>query len=144
MEKPESKGHYDTPSISVEKALDIIRCALDISARMNVRASVSVVDRSMRLVAFAKADGATPHSTETSRRKADTAASTGRVTGWMLPDLAIALPLASGNRLTNIPGGFPLAFEGKLAGGLGISGGTTCQDAEIAARTIQKIGLAGA
>ena len=86
----------------------------------------------MSLVAFARADGATPHSIETSRRKANTSASTGRVTGFMQADLAVTLPLGSGNILTNIPGGVPLRFNGALAGGMGIAGGTVDEDAAVA------------
>ena len=75
-----NKNYYEVPNISIEKALEIIKHALNISSDLNVRASISIVDRSMNLIAFAKADGATPHSTETSRKKANTAASTGKVT----------------------------------------------------------------
>lgn len=93
----------------------------------------------MSLIAFARADGATPHSIETSRRKANASASTGRATGWMTGDLAITLPLASGNMLTNIPGGVPLRFGGVLAGGLGIAGGTVEQDATVANATLKAL-----
>jgi glc operon protein GlcG len=93
----------------------------------------------MGLIAFARADGATPHSVETSRRKANTAASTGKATGWMSSDLAITLPLGSGNELTNIPGGIPLRFNGQLAGGLGIAGGTVEQDAIVAEATLRAL-----
>lgn len=140
MTKSTNKSYYEMPNISIEKALEIIRHALDISSDLNIRASVSIVDRSMNLIAFAKADGATIHSTETSRKKANTAASTGKATGWMSPDIAITLPLGTDNKLTNIGGGMPLIFEGKLVGGLGIAGGTVDQDQEIVKKVIQTIG----
>src|SRR3989344_7438507 len=139
MTTSKTKNYYETPNISIEKALEIIKRALDISSGLNVRASVSVVDRSMNLIAFAKADGATPHSTETSRKKANTAASTGKVTGWMPLDIAVSLPLGADNKITNIGGGIPLIFDGKLVGGLGIAGGTVEQDKEIAKGIIQAI-----
>ena len=135
-----NRNYYEMPNISIEKALEIIKRALDISSDLNVRASISIVDRSMNLIAFAKADGATPHSTETSRKKANTAASTGKVTGWMPLDIAVTLPLGADNKITNIGGGMPLIFEGKLVGGLGIAGGTVDQDKEIANGLIQVIG----
>ncbi|MGV8087106.1 MAG: GlcG/HbpS family heme-binding protein [Candidatus Woesearchaeota archaeon] len=140
MTTNKNKNYHEIPNISVEKALEIIRYALDISSKLNVRASISIVDRSMNLIAFAKADGATPHSTGTSRKKANTSASTGKATGWMSQDLAITLPLATDNKLTNIVGGLPLIFDGKLVGGLGIAGGTVVQDEEIAKKIIQEIG----
>ena len=54
----------------------------------------------------------------------------------MSGELAVSLPLASDNALTNIPGGVPLRFDGKLVGGLGIAGGTVEQDKEIAKQVI--------
>src|SRR3989344_5622487 len=134
-----NKGYYEVPNISIEKALEILMHALNISSSLNVRVSVSIVDRSMNLVAFAKANDATVHSTQTSRKKANTAASTGKPTGWMLGDLAITLPLAAGNMLTNIPGGIPIILEGKLVGGLGVAGGSVEQDREIAMKAMQAI-----
>ncbi len=133
-------NYHEVPNISIEKALEALRQALDVSISTGVKASITVVDRSMNLIAFAKADGATPHSTETSRKKANTAASTGKATGWMVGDMAITLPLGTDNKLTNVGGGMPLIFDGKLVGGLGIAGGTVDQDKEIVMKVIKAIG----
>jgi glc operon protein GlcG len=126
--------------ITAEAALQALHHAIEEGAKLGVAVSVTVTDPSMNLIAFAKADGATPHSAETSRRKANTAASTRRSTGWMPPELAVTLPLGTGNLLTNVPGGFPLKFGGDLGGGLGIAGGTVDQDVEIAKATLAALG----
>ena len=136
-----TSNYHNVPNILIVKALEVIQKALSIAASMDIKASVSVVDRSMNLIAFAKADGATPHSTETSRKKANTAASTGKATGWMSPEIAITLPMATNNQLTNVGGGVPLIFDGKLVGGLGIAGGTVDQDKEVALKVIKEIGV---
>ena len=81
------KNYHEVPNISIEKALEIVRVAIEIGEEKNIKVSVSVVDRSMNLIAFAKADGASPHSTETSRKKANASASTGKSTGWMSPEI---------------------------------------------------------
>ena len=120
--------------------LAAVNAAIEEGAKQGVTVSVAIVDPSLTLVAFGKADGATPHSVETSRRKANTAASTRKATGWMPDTLAVTLPMGTGNLLTNVPGGFPLRFDGKLVGGLGIAGGTVEQDAAVAAATIAAIG----
>lgn len=125
--------------ITSEAALKAVQVALDEAEKIGVKMSVAIVGTDLSLVAFARADGATPHSAETSRRKANTAASTGKATGWMSDDLAITLPLGSGNILTNIPGGVPLKFNGELAGGLGIAGGTVDQDAEVAKAALKTL-----
>ncbi|MDQ0466233.1 uncharacterized protein GlcG (DUF336 family) [Caulobacter ginsengisoli] len=126
--------------ITAQAALNALSTALTEGANAQVRVSVAIVDPGMNLLAFIKADGATAHSAETSRRKANTAASTGRATGWMPADLALTLPMAAGNLLTNIPGGIPLRFDGQLSGGLGIAGGTVEQDAAIAQAILKSIG----
>ena len=102
--------------------------------------SVVVVDLGLNLVAFGKADGATIHSTETSRRKANTASSAKKETGWMPESLEIKLPFGANNLLTNIPVGHPIIFDNKVTGGFGIAGGTVEQDAEIAAAVKKQIG----
>lgn len=127
-------------AINQQVALEAVKIALAEGAKQGVSVSVAVVDPNMLLVAFGRASGATPHSIETSQRKAKTAASTRKVTGWMSSELAVTLPLASGNMLTNVPGGFPIITEGKLIGALGIAGGTIEQDAAIARAVLETLG----
>ncbi len=126
--------------ISSSAALEIVTIAFAEGKKAGVNISVAVVDTSLTLIAFAKGDGSTAHSAETSKRKANTSASTGKATGWMNAERAVSLPMASGNMLTNIPGGVPLRFNGVLGGGLGIAGGTSEQDNAIAMAILQTIG----
>ena len=128
------------PNITIEGALELVKAAMAEARKKGLKYSVAVVDASMTLIAFGKDDGATPHSVETSRRKANTAASTGKATGWMSSELAVSLPMASGNLLTNIPGGVPIRFKGSLVGGLGVAGGTVEDDAAIAKSALAAIG----
>ena len=132
--------HIDTVSVSHETALDALRASIEAGAAIGVAVSVTVVDPALGLVAYARADRTPPHSVETSRRKANTAASTRRPSGWMQGDFAVALPLGTGNLLTNIRGGAPILFEGILVGGLGIAGGTPDQDQHIVAAALAAIG----
>lgn len=132
--------HLSVPTVTYETAAQIVAAALQLAADAGVRGVVTVVDPAMQLVAFGRADGATPHSVETSRRKADTAASTRRPSAAMRADLAVALEHGSGGRLTSIAGGVPIAFGGVHVGGLGVAGGAPEQDADIAAATLAAIG----
>ncbi|WP_110587999.1 GlcG/HbpS family heme-binding protein [Microbacterium suaedae] len=141
-EQGENMGHYvETAVVSHETALRAIDLALEIGARRGVRVAATVVDPSLALVAFARADGTMAHSTETSRRKANTSASSRRPSGWMQGEFAVALPMATGHLVTNIRGGVPLAADGRHLGGLGIAGGTPDEDAEIAAAVLAELGL---
>ena len=123
------------PVLTLDSALTLVRHALSEAAALDLAVSITIVDPSMNLLAFVKADGATPHSVDSSRSKANTAASTRRATGWMGDDLALALPLATDLRLTNITGGAPLVIGGAVVGAIGVAGGTPDQDAVVAAAT---------
>lgn len=134
------ESYFEVPTIALVTALECVDVAIKEGAKLRVAVVVTVVDRGMSMVAFGRADGATPHSVETSRRKANTAASTGKPTGWMSDAFAIQLPLGTGGLLTNILGGFPLKFGEKHVGGLGIAGGTPAQDATVGIATLTAIG----
>lgn len=125
------QNYTQTLSVNYSTAARAISLVLEEGEKRGVLVAATVVDPMMGLIAFGRADGAMPHSVETSRRKANTAASSRRPSGWMQGDFAVALPMGTDNLLTNIRGGFPLVFDGKHVGGLGIAGGTPDQDAEI-------------
>jgi glc operon protein GlcG len=124
--------------ITLEAARALVDRAIDEGIRAGVNVSVTVVDPGMGLVAFARTDGATPHSIDSSRRKANTAASTRRPTGWMGEDLALPLPLATDLQLTNIRGGAPLIVDATVIGAVGVAGGTPEQDEQIATATVSR------
>lgn len=126
--------------ITADAAIRLVSLALAEGARRGIPVSATVVDPGMGLIACAKADEANPHGLETSRRKACTAASKRRPTGWMGGGLAVTLPLASGNALTDVRGGLPIRFDGLLGGGLGVAGGTEDDDAQIAAAVLAAAG----
>jgi uncharacterized protein GlcG (DUF336 family) len=126
--------------LSAEAVIEALGAGLSIGKDLGVAISISICGPSMELLGFVRSDGATPHSAETSRRKAQTSASTRRATGWMPAGLAVELPMASGNLLTNIPGGIPVFVAETFAGALGIAGGTVDQDAQVAAAVLDVIG----
>ncbi len=135
-----SEKHFPIQSITVETALELVEAGLRIGAEHGVKAYVAVVDPAMNLVAVARADGATPHSQETSIRKAVTAASTRKPSGSWEGDFAAQAPLATGLRLTNIRGGLPICYGGVHVGGLGIAGGAQDVDSQIAIAVLAAVG----
>ncbi len=120
------------PVITLSAAQELTRYALQQGDELGGRFSVTVAGPGMDLIAFAEADGATPHSVDSSRRKANTSASTTRPTGRMQDDLALALPLATNLQLTNFLGGAALVLDGETVGAIGIAGGTPAQDEQAA------------
>lgn len=134
--------HSLQPAITYDTAARAVALAIEEGARVGIPVSVTVVDTALGLVAYGRADGTTPHSVETSRRKANTAASTRRPSSAVPPALGVALEHGTGGLLTTIPGGVPLVFDGTHIGGLGVAGGPPPQDAEIAEAVLARLGAA--
>ncbi|GAA5147145.1 hypothetical protein GCM10025768_06710 [Microbacterium pseudoresistens] len=135
-----SVAYLSAPAVSYAKAAEIVAAGIRIADAAGVRAVITVADPAMAMVAFGRADGATPHSAETSRRKAQTSASTRKPTAALPAELAVALEHGTGGLLTSIKGGVPLVFDGVHVGGVGVAGGRPDQDAEIAAELLREIG----
>jgi uncharacterized protein GlcG (DUF336 family) len=132
--------HRQTVAITYETAVRAVSIAMEVGEDSGVKTVVSVADPSMTLIAYGMADGATPHSAETSKRKAVTSASTRRRTGLIPETLTTALPLGTGGALTTIDGGVPIFFGETCVGGLGVAGGSPAQDIEIALETLKRLG----
>lgn len=112
-----------------------IQTALEACKKDGYRVSVSVVDRAGVLRAMGRADGAGPHTVDSSRKKAYTAASVRRSTSE-LADLIMKIPTLQGLRDMNgeiltLGGGLPIEFGGEVIGGIGVGGapGTHLDDA---------------
>ncbi|GAA1137651.1 GlcG/HbpS family heme-binding protein [Nesterenkonia lutea] len=132
--------YINVPTISYEKAAEAVRRTIDVGLTRGLRLCATVVDPGLNLVAYGRADGTTPHSMETSRRKANTAASTRKSSAEVPRELGSAVENGTGGLLTRIPGGVPLVFDGVLVGGLGVSGAPPTHDAEVAAAVQKALG----
>ncbi len=132
--------YTNIPAITYTKAAEAVQHSIEIGAERGLKLCATVVDPALGLVAYGRADGMTPHSVETSRRKANTAASTRKPSAAVNPELATAMENGTGGVLTRIPGGVPIVFDGVLVGGLGVAGGPPAQDAEVAAAVLEALG----
>jgi uncharacterized protein GlcG (DUF336 family) len=102
--------------------------------------SVAVVDEAGHLLAFARTDEGKLHTIRIAQAKARAAASnrlpTGKVSSTGQPPndhMASALPLAAGtDTYVTFAGGLPILVNDQCVGGVGVSGGTGEQDAEVA------------
>ncbi|MGZ8381081.1 MAG: GlcG/HbpS family heme-binding protein [Nitrospira sp.] len=107
-------------------ATKAIQAALDACKKDGYRVSVSVVDRAGVLRAMGRADGAGPHTVDSSRKKAYTAASLRRPTSE-LADLIMKVPTLQALRDMNgeiliLGGGLPIEISGEVIGGIGVGG----------------------
>ena len=88
--------------------------------------SVAVADRGGNLKVLLRGDGAGPHTTDSSFRKAYTAASLRRST-LHLAELIAKVPSIQALRDMNdkiliLGGGLPIELEGEVVGGIGVGG----------------------
>lgn len=114
------------PQLPFGMANKAIQAALEACKKDGYRVSVSVVDRAGVLRAMGRADGAGPHTVDSSRKKAYTAASVRRPTSE-LADLIMKVPTLQGLRDMNgeilvLGGGLPIEFGGEVVGGIGVGG----------------------
>jgi glc operon protein GlcG len=129
-------------TLGLAAAQQIVDAAVRDAGRLRVRISVAVADGAGSLVAFARMDGATRLSARTAVDKTRSVILTGTATlefGENLrADLAAEPELFHGmiarGDLVPFGGGVPLLIEGRLAGAVAVSGATSVQDHEIAAR----------
>jgi uncharacterized protein GlcG (DUF336 family) len=114
------------PALSLDLAQRATAAALEACEADGYRVSVAVVDAGGNLKALLRADGAGPHTPDSSFKKAYTAASLGRPTGE-LARLIVEQPEAQGLRDMNediliLGGGLPIKTDGGVVGGIGVGG----------------------
>jgi uncharacterized protein GlcG (DUF336 family) len=103
-----------------------IHAAMEACKKDGYRVSVSVVDRAGVLRAMGRADGAGPHTVDSSQKKAYTAASLRRPTSE-LAELIGKVPTLQALREMNehvliLGGGLPIEVGGDVVGGIGVGG----------------------
>jgi len=124
-----SKTHIQA-SISAVAANDLIEAARAGCGDIGIECTIAVTDNAGHLKAFHRADQAPFLTVEVAIDKAWTAASFGLATHvWnaVIGNSEVA-QLAHRPRLVAVGGGYPILVEGKVVGGLGISGGNALQD----------------
>lgn len=123
------------------------KSALDHCGKDGYRVSAAVVDRAGVLRAFLRADGAGPHTVESSEKKAYTAASMRGPTG-NVAELIAKTPALQGmqnmnDRILFLAGGLPIEIAGEVVGGIGVGGAPGGHlDAACAQAGLDSIGAA--
>lgn len=126
------------PDITLEHANQLVARGLAAAEKTGMKAVFAILDSGANLVAFARMDGAWLASNELAIAKARTSVM------FQAPTEGLAAPLQLGQPalhfdhihaggLLLVGGGVPLFDQaGALIGGLGASGGSPEQDAELA------------
>ncbi len=136
------------PTVSADAALEIVAGALAACRKEGQKVSVTLVDQSGRVKATVRDDGASPHSSEHSMRKAYTALTYRMPSADYGKRAAEAKGVAIGPQLlpniTTAAGGMPIRVAGKVVGAVGVSGTPSSAgggegDAKCAAAGIEKV-----
>lgn len=112
-----------------------VQAALEFCKKDGYRVSASVVDRAGHLRAMMRADGAGPHTVDSSRKKAYTAASLRRATSDLAEMIAKQPALQALREMNDsilmVGGGLPIEIAGEVVGAIGVGGapGTHLDDA---------------
>ncbi|HEY3654720.1 MAG TPA: heme-binding protein [Steroidobacteraceae bacterium] len=100
--------------------------------------AVAVADEGGALIALARMDDSSPASVMMAIEKARTAAVTGFATK-LLEDAIKVNPAIISSGLVAVEGGLPITTEGRRAGGIGVSGGQSHEDGQVASVAIAKL-----
>ena len=121
--------------LNQEEAKLVIDGAVAKANEIGVPMCISVVDESGNLIAFERMDGGKVHSITVSQDKAFTAASARKGTHEFnqacIPgheNNLFGIHTALGGRMCIVGGGLPIALNGKVVGGIGVSSGLPEQD----------------
>jgi len=132
-------------SIGHEAALAAVSAAVRAGLEMGVAVNAAVVDAGGNLAGFLRAPGAFLHSIAIAQDKAYTAAGFGLATDALYRLIQDNPGLRDGlirrDRLTAFAGGIPIVVDGRVVGGIGVSGASEEQDCACARAGLAALGL---
>lgn len=141
---PAGERLHGERNIPLESAMVAVRAAVDACKEKGWLVSATVVDRSGVVTAVARADGAGPHTLDSSRRKAYTAASL-RLGTTKAEAIARnspgALSLRDIDGFLLLGGGLPIRRGGEVVGGIGVGGAPGGEKDDLCAREGLQAGL---
>jgi glc operon protein GlcG len=123
------------PPVTLETAKKVATAALEETRKNNWNMAVAVVDPGGNLVYYEKMDNTQLGSAKVSVNKARSAALFKRPTKAFQDALAgggAGLRVLGLEGAVPVEGGFPLIVDGKVIGGIGLSGDTSEHDAQCA------------
>jgi len=123
------------PNVTLDQAHKAIAGALAEARKINVPMAIAVVDTAGQLVAFERMDNTQTGSIAVSQDKAVSAAMFRRPTKAFQDAVAgggAGLRILTLRGANAVEGGLPITVDGKIVGGIGVSGGSAEQDGVVA------------
>ncbi len=121
----------------------MIAASREACREIGIEVAIAIVDPAGNLKAFERTDGGSFLASDIAIDKAWTAVTFGLGTHQWVDVLSDknAAQLAHRPRLVAAGGGYPIKEDGKLIGGLGISGGNYAQDRQACEAALSKLGF---
>ena len=122
----------DAKVLTLDGAKNIVAAAEAEAKKNNWNMAFAVVDASGGLVLFHKGDGARPSNVDFAMAKARTSARYQRPTKQLDSMITSGRIQFLASDALPIEGGVPIIVDGQVIGAVGVSGGTSAQDAQVA------------
>jgi uncharacterized protein GlcG (DUF336 family) len=123
------------PAITFDQAQKVMAGAQAEAKKNNWNVVIAIVDSGGHLVSLQRLDNTQYGSIDVAKGKATTAVSFRRPTKALEDVIAgggVGLRILKLEGATPLEGGIPIVVDGKIIGGIGVSGVTSAQDAQIA------------
>ncbi|NNU42913.1 GlcG/HbpS family heme-binding protein [Ramlibacter montanisoli] len=130
-------------NVNYEQARRALAAAIADARRLNIPMAVAVVDTAGLLVAFERMDNTQTGSVAVAQDKAMSAAMFRRPTKVFQDAVAgggAGLRILTLRGASAVEGGLPLVVDGRIIGGIGVSGGSAEQDGEVARAAVGALG----
>ncbi|MCM3629114.1 heme-binding protein [Paenibacillus glycanilyticus] len=123
--------------LSLEISKYLLAVAEQKARQMGLSSNIAIVDEGTNLIAFHRMDNAKIAGIEISQNKAWTSVAMQMPTANLAQSAQPGSPSFGINttnqgKLVILGGGIPLVSDNKIIGGIGVSGGTSAQDIEVA------------
>ena len=122
----------DTKTLTLDGAKNIVAAAEAEAKKNNWNMAYAIVDGAGGLVLFHKGDGARPSNVDFALAKARTAARYQRETRLLDSAVTAGRVQWLGTDAFPLEGGVNIVVDGQTIGAVGVSGGTSAQDAQVA------------
>jgi glc operon protein GlcG len=128
--------------VSAAEALQLITYVVTEAASSGKSVVAAVTGPEGELISFVRMDDANPGSGIIAQNKAYTAARQRKFTrevGKKMQDENVSPAYWGDDRITGFGGGVPIIQNGKVIGGIGVSGLTSMEDEELAVAAIKAV-----
>lgn len=136
-------GHI--PTLTLSAARQIVEAIIDEAQRQGLSVAACVTDAQGHTLASVRMEGATPPILTFAEDKAYTAATMRRATAAFAERMtsrpSLTLGLSTRQRLLPWGGGLPAVHDGKVIGGVGVSGAQEPEDVSCAEAGLRAVGM---